>query len=82
MNAEPVIHGYHWRDGWHFTRCPDGSVRIMNGRTPVGVDPIDLTIPPNEWASIIANVSARGETSNSYYLAGVFHDTLQALVTP
>lgn len=69
-------HGFHWKDGWMFTRLNDGSVRI----TQVGffrgyesappyaiVGPI--YIDPHSWASIVSSMSKEGETSETYYAA-------------
>lgn len=41
---------YHWRNGIHFERLEDGSVKVT-GNGP------DFTIPQNEWPSIVAGVS-------------------------
>lgn len=69
---------YHWRDNWFFKRLPDGSVRIRKFRA-VGEnipDPNTLAaadIPAAEWASIVAAVSAAGETGETYYAALALH---------
>ncbi len=71
---------FHWRDGWAFTRNDDGSVMIRNenfvdDRLPDSHPGrfVLLTVPPNEWASIVASVSKGGETSESYSGTLAFH---------
>lgn len=61
---------YHWRYGWMFKRDDDGSVEIWNHRLLGGNR---LIIPPNEWASITASVSAKGETGEQFTAAETFH---------
>lgn len=60
---------YHWRDEWMFERGDDGNVIIHNTRLLER----HLVIPPNEWASIIASVSAKGETGEQFSAAEAFH---------
>jgi hypothetical protein len=62
---EPGPGEFHWRDGWFFKRLPDGSVRVQH-RAPDAGPSVDLLIPSNEWASIVASMSAEGETAESY----------------
>ncbi len=57
---------FHLRDGWRFSREPDGSVHIQ---APTGA----TTIDPDTWASIAAAVSARGETGDTWRMARTFH---------
>lgn len=71
---------FHWRDGWTFARNDDGSVTVRNenfvdDRLPDSQPGrfVLLTIPPNEWASIVASVSKGGETSESYNGTLAFH---------
>ena len=53
---------YHWRDGWYFSRTPDGSVEIMRALTqedrrtkgPEARAWVRICIPAAEWDSIIA----------------------------
>jgi len=61
-----VGEGFHARDGWYFQRQDDGSVKIS---AAVSRSTETLTIPPNEWASIVAAVSAQGETAETYQAA-------------
>lgn len=73
----------HARNGFCFERMGDGSVRIQKvlyGKSPV--DPnaqsvevgfSEATIPANEWASVVAHVSERGESSETFQTALRFH---------
>lgn len=58
---------FHWRDGLFFGRSDDGAVRILKD----GV--IDVTVPVVEWASIVAAVTASGETAETYQQAEALH---------
>jgi hypothetical protein len=62
--------GFHARDGWYFQRQDDGSVKIS---ASVQRCTEELTIDPDTWASIVASVSAKGETSVRYQQARQFH---------
>lgn len=81
MTSQQVGDGFHERNGWFFRRLEDGHVRIIvghpevvsftpegNGRCGLGHD-----IGPDAWASIVASVSADGETSERFYEARKFH---------
>lgn len=57
---------YHQRDGWYFKRVEEGNVQIRHGL-------IVHTIPADEWASVVASVSAGGETSRSWTMANELH---------
>jgi hypothetical protein len=59
--------GFHWRDGTYFKRLDDGSVNVTS-------DAFAFTIPASEWASIVAAVSRRGETGETFRAALGFHD--------
>jgi len=61
------VSALHWKDGIHFERLEDGSVRVFVRRWArsiqdgaVADDEALMTIPPDEWASIVAFVSADG----------------------
>jgi hypothetical protein len=69
---------FHLREGFFFERQPDGSVRIVYAPPPHN-EPLnvlaEITVPPNEFASVMASVSSRGETSETWteaveYLTG------------
>ena len=58
---------FHASDGWWFARRSDGSVVITS---PSGGR---VSLSPNTWASVVANVSHSGETSASFLEALDFH---------
>jgi len=65
---------FHWAHGIFFTRLEDGSVRLR--RYPAGTvayldeeAEFDFTIPPNEWASIVASMTAAGESYQTWHAA-------------
>lgn len=67
---------FHWKDGWFFKRVKDGSVRIMRPESRDGREEYlltDVTVKPNEWASIVCSVSAEGETGPRWEQAQDFH---------
>ena len=70
---ESITGAFHWRDGWYFSRSSGGCARIMH-RDKSGEYLVHaLTIPPNEWASIVCSVSALGETAERWNEAQDFH---------
>lgn len=72
------ISGFHARDNWFFRREDDGSVHIL---APDSMGPGAhqvVTLDANTWASVVASVSARGETSESFQTARSFHDGEEA----
>ena len=72
---------FHWRNGWYWSRLPDGSVEVRNHGDFEKPDPnhapgdgrATLVIPPNEWASIVCSVSAKGEDGARWNAAQDFH---------
>lgn len=69
--------GFHSREGFFFKREPDGSVTIRvegppweNGR---GQLQREITLPENEWASVVASVSALSEDGVTWAVARAFH---------
>lgn len=67
--------GFHHANGIFFKRHADGGVELV-----VKIDSRDAApvlkrkvIPPNEWASIVASMSRRGETASTYWEAQRFH---------
>lgn len=66
---------FHWRYGIEFERLAGGDVRISREFERVlASGPFE--IPAAEWASIIAAVSAVGETAKQYTDALSFHNEL------
>lgn len=66
---------FHWQEGWFFTRLEDGSVKIVKKEeaTDEAKIIVEAIIPADEWASIIAYVSVKGETGENYREAQKFH---------
>lgn len=80
--------GFHYRNGFYWKRLDDGSVRLTKTCSyrskypdfegePVQDEVADwtLTIDPSSWASIVASVSARGETGKTYRAALAAHSS-------
>ncbi len=71
MTAESP--GFHAHSGWFFRREPDGSVRILApdslgpGAQQVGI------FDAGTWASIVASVSASGESGETFRSAEALH---------
>lgn len=67
---------FHWRDGITFERKDDGRVDMFVPLVANGEAGTTHHIPAAEWASIIAAVSAIGETAEQYADALSFHGEL------
>ncbi|MFI7126011.1 hypothetical protein ACIBQ1_09975 [Nonomuraea sp. NPDC050153] len=68
-----VPKGFHAKNGWYFRREDDGSVHIA---APDSMGPGAsqvVTLDANTWASVVASVSATGETGDTFSQALVFH---------
>ncbi len=65
---------FHYKDNWYFERLDDGSVKISNPTMHTMKGIFTLTIDPDSWASIMASVSAQGETAESFQEARNFHE--------
>lgn len=77
LRGEDTSLGFHWRNGWYFKRQPDGSVMVRQFHDEAGSQiAIELVIPASEWASIMASVSARGDTAEAFYGAVEFHNKI------
>ena len=59
--------GFHAKDGFFFKRLDDGDVEV---RWPAGT----ITFDKDTWASIVASVSAEGETAASFECASALHE--------
>lgn len=74
---------FHAKDGWCFSRKENGDVLIAH--YPMGnpmADPDQsiladcaVTIPMTVWASVVAHMSAAGDTPDSWGAALLFHTT-------
>jgi len=69
---------FHCKDGWFFERYPKGGVAIIKRESANEQSPIVASIicTPEEWASVVASVSARGEGNRRWYVALDFHSGL------
>lgn len=63
---------FHWKDNWYFERRDNGVVRIYH-LGELGIADADIEIDADSWASIMASVSAQGETAESFQEARNFH---------
>jgi hypothetical protein len=66
---------FHFREGFYFSRATDGSVTIRVAESAHGDAPTlrEITVPENEWASVLASVCARGESGETWQEAREFH---------
>ncbi|HEY3499038.1 MAG TPA: hypothetical protein VGK73_30310 [Polyangiaceae bacterium] len=74
---------FHANNGLCFTRLPDGSVYVEQ---VAGADPLSsktvlkgFVIPSGMWASVVAHVSARGESAASHQQALLWHQSMPPL---
>jgi len=71
---------FHLKDNWYFARRrSDGWVVIEHWNSHVDKNegkPSDASVemPPEGWASIVATVSALGETRETWLTALAFHN--------
>ena len=65
---------FHARDGVIFKRDAGGGVVISKAGAEFGDREIILDLTGPAWASIVAHVSARGETGDTYREALEFHE--------
>lgn len=63
--------GFHAHEEWFFRREPDGSVTITY---PSDGGERTFVLDPDSWASVVASVSAGGETGERFQAARRFHD--------
>lgn len=79
---EKLYGAFHWRDNWFFKRQPDGSVAVMHKTDSYQGDEYyispALSIPSNEWASIVCSVSKDGETAERWDAAQDFHGRIKS----
>ncbi len=95
MEERQAFGTMHVKNGWNFSRLPDGGVKIHKtdlnavGQHYPPCDPrdyeqhrrrdddnaplVEITIPANEWESVIASVSAYGDSARGFSLAQAFH---------
>jgi hypothetical protein len=66
---------FYLRDGWTFSRESAGRVHIVKRDPAHDAAPIvvEITLTPEEWASVIASMSHVGETPESFTDAQYIH---------
>lgn len=67
---------FHWQHGWFFERDRQtGAVRMTKRREAKDDAEIQCSaeIPADEWASIVASVSGKGESGERWNQALHFH---------
>lgn len=69
--------GFHSREGFFFKRETDGSVTVRVEGPPWenghGQLQRTITLPENEWASVVSSVSLAGETAERWQAARDYH---------
>jgi hypothetical protein len=65
---DPRAGAFHARAGWYFRRGADGSVTIWAAE-----DGAEITLDAGSWASVVASVSAPGESSATFAAARRLH---------
>lgn len=58
MKESSIRTGFHWKDDWFFSREPDDSVVIKHYRQGTDWCDVFLSIPVNEWESILIEIEA------------------------
>jgi hypothetical protein len=71
-----MIGEFHLHDGLNFRRLEDGSVVIRITEDDMADSPTirEVRVAHNGWASVVASVSATGETEYSFQAAKDLHD--------
>lgn len=64
---------FHTHGGWFFERLADGSVHQYHRRYPEDVTDQEIWFSVDEWASVVATVSAFGEDLGTFEQAKDFH---------
>lgn len=72
---------FHVSSGLYFRRNDEGAVQIGRGSSFDDVEVIQ-TIEPSSWASVVASVSAAGETYLTYRAALAFHQDVSTSDLP
>jgi hypothetical protein len=71
---------FHVKNGLWFERTENGSVHLVKKADARDNAPVmeDIVIDDSSWASIVATVSAQGETGETYREALAFHNRATA----
>ena len=70
---------FHWKDEWYFERWDNGGVRIYHQDLEADQEDemveydVCLDIDVDSWCSIMASVSAQGDTAEAFQEARTFH---------
>lgn len=74
--VQVVHYGMHHTGGLFFKREAEGAVRICQhaDASPGAALLLEVVIPANEWASLVASVSKGGETAESWRAALDLHE--------
>jgi hypothetical protein len=66
---------FHAKNGWYFERTVNGGVHIVKKKDAHVNAPVmaQIYLEHNEWSSVIASVSHRGETGESFRDAEKYH---------
>ena len=67
-------YGFHFKDGWFFRRMREGSVLITLVDEKTDGQIARIAVDPSSWASIIAAVSAKGDTGENWNIAKKLHE--------
>ncbi|MPZ13780.1 MAG: hypothetical protein GEU73_05050 [Chloroflexi bacterium] len=74
MTTDPQMAGdFHTKEGWWFGRLEDGSVGITKTNERAEIIEHQVVLAPNEWASVVAFVSTKGDNAESFDEALRFH---------
>lgn len=66
--------GFHYKNGWYFKRrLEDGSVQVIKLDDKQNIL-TKAVIDVDSWASIVASVSAKGDTAEKFEAARKFHN--------
>jgi len=64
---------FYAKDGLSFERAADGTVGIYHQAINGGAGVKIANLDPDTWASVVASMSAAGETGETFQTASAFH---------
>ena len=65
---------FHTKEGWWFRRLADGAVVLTKTNERAEIIESRVVLAPNEWASAVAFVSARGDNAETFGEVLRFHN--------
>ena len=67
---------FHLENGWYFSREENGNVKIMKREDaePDAALITAITMTPDDWASVVSSVCARGNRKDAFDGARLFHN--------